>query len=49
MTANAFVEDIQAVKAAGMNEHLAKPIQFEKLSGVLKRYLGSSHAADSAG
>ena len=39
MTANAFVDDIQAAKAAGMNEHLAKPIDFEKLSSVLKKYL----------
>ncbi len=39
MTANAFVEDIQAAKAAGMNEHLAKPIDFETFSSVLKKYL----------
>ncbi len=39
MTANAFVEDIQAAKAAGMNEHLAKPIDFDALSSVLKKYL----------
>jgi len=39
MTANAFVEDIQAAKAAGMNEHLAKPINFETLGSVLKKYL----------
>jgi len=39
MTANTFVEDIQAAKAAGMNEHLAKPIDFETLSSALKKYL----------
>ena len=39
MTANAFVEDIQASKAAGMNEHLAKPIDFETFGSVLKKYL----------
>ena len=39
MTANAFVEDIQAAKAAGMNEHLAKPIDFEALGSALKKYL----------
>jgi len=39
MTANAFLEDIQAAKAAGMNEHLAKPIDFEALGAVLKKYL----------
>ncbi len=39
MTADAFVEDIQAAKAAGMNEHLAKPIDFDTLGSVLKKYL----------
>lgn len=39
MTANAFAEDIQAAKAAGMNEHLAKPIDFETLGSALKKYL----------
>lgn len=39
MTANAFVEDIQAAKASGMNEHLAKPIDFEALSLALEKYL----------
>lgn len=39
MTANAFVEDIQAAKAAGMNEHLAKPIDFDALSSALNKYL----------
>ncbi len=39
MTANAFMEDIQAAKAAGMNEHLAKPIDFDALGSVLKKYL----------
>ena len=40
MTANAFVEDVQASKAAGMNEHLAKPIDFDKFTAILKKYLG---------
>ncbi len=39
MTANAFAEDVQAARAAGMNEHLAKPIDFEALGSVLKKYL----------
>ncbi len=39
MTANAFVEDVQAAKSAGMNEHIAKPIDFDKLSEVLRKYL----------
>lgn len=40
MTANAFVEDVEAAKSAGMNEHLSKPLDFEKLAAVLNKYLG---------
>ena len=35
MTANAFDEDIEKSKAAGMNAHLAKPIEPERLFRVL--------------
>lgn len=35
MTANAFHEDVQLSKAAGMNAHLSKPIQPEKLYQTL--------------
>lgn len=30
MTANAFAEDIQMAKNAGMNGHIAKPLDGEK-------------------
>jgi len=39
LTANAFVEDIQASRGAGMNEHIAKPLDIGKLLDTLKRYL----------
>jgi CheY-like chemotaxis protein len=39
MTANVFKEDIDLCIAAGMNEHLGKPIDFSQLLGVLKKYL----------
>lgn len=39
MTANAFAEDVTAAKAAGMNEHIAKPLDFDQLSKVLKKWL----------
>ncbi len=39
MTANAFAEDIQAAKSSGMNEHMAKPIDLERLMEVLGRWL----------
>ncbi len=39
MTANAFSEDVQAVLNAGMNEHIAKPLDFDKVLSILKQYL----------
>ncbi|APW38278.1 hypothetical protein RD110_14650 [Rhodoferax koreense] len=39
MTANAFVEDRQACLDAGMNEHLAKPVDPRVLHEVLLRWL----------
>jgi len=40
MTANAFMGDVQACKAAGMNEHIAKPLSLDHLIKVLNRWLG---------
>lgn len=40
MTADAFSEDIQRCLECGMNEHVAKPIDIDKLMKLLKRYLG---------
>lgn len=42
MTADAFVEDIQAASAAGMNEHISKPVSSEHLIQVLGHFLGES-------
>ncbi|MDO5573529.1 MAG: response regulator [bacterium] len=39
MTADAFTEDVEKAHAAGMNEHLAKPIVREVLYATLKKYL----------
>ncbi len=39
MTANAFAEDVQEAKDAGMNEHIAKPIDPKHLAAVMKRWL----------
>ena len=38
MTAKAFVDDRQKSFAAGMNEHLAKPVDIEKLKDVFTKY-----------
>lgn len=37
LTANAFVEDAQAARDAGMNAHLPKPLDFNKLKSMLAR------------
>jgi len=39
MTANAFAEDVQLAKSTGMNEHIAKPLDLNKLNDVLKQWL----------
>lgn len=39
MTANAFAEDIQAAQTVGMNEHIAKPLDFKHLSKTLNKWL----------
>ncbi|WP_243863079.1 response regulator [Dorea longicatena] len=39
MTANAFAEDVQLVKNTGMNEHIAKPLDMNKLNDVLENWL----------
>lgn len=39
MTANAFAEDIQAAAAAGMNAHVAKPVDMAVLRETLLRAL----------
>ena len=39
MTANAFADDRQKTKEAGMNEHLAKPVDMEQLHQVLHKWL----------
>ncbi|NCB94721.1 MAG: response regulator [Clostridia bacterium] len=39
MTANAYTEDIRSCKAAGMNAHLAKPIEPDTLYKTLRQYI----------
>jgi PAS domain S-box-containing protein len=39
MTANVFKEDIDRCLAAGMNDHLGKPVDLEKLMTQLKKHL----------
>ena len=42
MTANAFEEDKRDAIAAGMNGHIAKPIQVDKLLSMLAEVIGQN-------
>lgn len=42
MTANAFLEDIQQSKEAGMNEHFSKPLQEKEMLTMIMRYVQTS-------
>lgn len=42
MTADAFSEDIQKCLRCGMNAHIAKPIDLQVLTRLLKKYLETS-------
>jgi CheY-like chemotaxis protein len=39
LTANAFEEDKKNARDAGMNSHIAKPINIEQLDAVLEQFL----------
>ncbi len=39
MTANAFADDIQRAHEAGMNDHVAKPVEVNKLQEALDKWL----------
>ena len=39
MTANAFAEDVKEALEAGMNAHVAKPIDMELLKKTMNQYI----------
>jgi signal transduction histidine kinase/CheY-like chemotaxis protein len=39
LTANAMSKDIEDTKKSGMNDHLVKPIEVDKLYSILRKYL----------
>jgi len=39
MTANVFKEDVDMCLAAGMDDHIGKPIDMDELVGRLNKYL----------
>ncbi len=38
MTANAFAEDVRAAEKSGMNGHIAKPLELDKLHAVVRQW-----------
>lgn len=38
ISANAFSEDVEECKLSGMNEHLSKPLDFDKVYDVIRHY-----------
>jgi CheY-like chemotaxis protein len=40
-TANAFAEDIEAALSAGMNDHMAKPLDVEPLRKMIIKYVAA--------
>ena len=40
MTANAFAEDVEESRSAGMNEHISKPLDIGKVKMTIARYIG---------
>jgi CheY-like chemotaxis protein len=47
MTANAFREDIEKCLEAGMNSHVGKPIDFEAVLILLRKYLRGRSRSDA--
>ena len=47
MTANAMAGDREAALAAGMNDHITKPIDVPQMLETLARHLGMNQASDS--
>jgi CheY-like chemotaxis protein len=39
MTANVFKEDVEKCLAVGMNDHIGKPLDFNEVIGMLKKYV----------
>jgi len=47
MTANAFVDDVRDAIDSGMNAHIAKPVQLDKLKSTIQQVLEERPAAET--
>ena len=47
MTANAFQQDVEQSLAAGMNEHLTKPLDGPQIANTMKKFLANKIAAET--
>jgi CheY-like chemotaxis protein len=43
MTANVFKEDIDNCMAAGMNDHIGKPIDIDRVLEIMRKYINRKH------
>jgi len=48
LTANAFMDDITKSTQSGMNDHIAKPVDYDKLIKAVIKYLGVGQEPDTA-
>jgi len=48
MTANVFREDVEKCLAAGMNDHIGKPLDFDEVMEILRNYLTDDAAGKRA-
>ena len=48
LTANAYASDVEACRAAGMQDHLAKPVQLAALDHVVRRWATAPRAMPSS-
>jgi signal transduction histidine kinase len=49
MTANVFREDVERCLAAGMNDHIGKPMDFYEVLANLRRYLRAPEGGEKSG
>jgi len=48
LTADALVADAEKIRAAGMDDHLIKPITLERLAEVVERWIGDGRSPETA-